>query len=113
MKPKRTLWSPEDDAILRRMYAEGASYAEIAKQIPGRNESAVRHRRDHLGIPPARRKEMSSTLPGPTPTKPKGITRKQITWARANLHSADPSARAEARMIAAMAADPVILVRTV
>ncbi len=51
---KRT-WSPEQDAIVRRLWTAEVCIAEIAHQV-GKNEGSVKYRRMVLGLPPRRQR---------------------------------------------------------
>lgn len=46
----RCAWTPEEDAVLRRMTKIGASYKTIAAELPGRTPQAVNNRANKLGI---------------------------------------------------------------
>lgn len=45
----RARWTPTDDATLKRLAAEGKTFAEVA-DVMGRRESAIAIRADWLGI---------------------------------------------------------------
>lgn len=53
-------WMPEEDRLLRTLYAEGAPVRMIARQA-GRSEDAVSERRRTLGIAPRRRSRAWTT----------------------------------------------------
>ena len=36
-----SLWTPEEDALLVALHAQGLTYREIAKHLPGRSRKAV------------------------------------------------------------------------
>jgi len=47
-KTRRGRWSKEEDETLIKLWNQGLSYAEIAEQLPGRSEAAVRLRLERL-----------------------------------------------------------------
>lgn len=48
-KRRGTLWSAEEDALIRKLTAAGKSARIIAKKLPGRNRDMVLGRRYRLG----------------------------------------------------------------
>ncbi|MEM7730508.1 MAG: helix-turn-helix domain-containing protein [Pseudomonadota bacterium] len=60
-------WTEQEDEILRKMYAEGASYRRIAAELPARNVRGVERRRKILGLAPRQQRELKRVPAAPQP----------------------------------------------
>lgn len=47
---KRTLWTEDEDRILRRMWNAGEKIRAICAELPGRKPGAIMHRRKAVGL---------------------------------------------------------------
>lgn len=94
-------WTPEEDDRLRRLRAEGWSYAAIAG-VMRRSKAGIAHRATNLGLPRPRLRTSVPRRMAPVPqtTTPTGLTRGSVPPTR--LHEwrelrNEPVTRAEWR----------------
>jgi hypothetical protein len=95
------MWSPEEDAILRRMWAAGALFGAIVKAV-GRTRNGVASRARTLGLP--RRRE-GSRGQGKDGSAAK-VRQLAAARAKANPKNNNPSGMTAARLLAGKGRGP-------